>query len=211
MPQSKDSFDAEKHVYRSGRLTIPSVTQTLAEVGIAPDLRRVPPDVLAHKRRLGTYMHQALQFLLEGDLDEGSVDMELAPYLDAFRLFQKDHGFKPTTVEDARFPSLDRMPYGMRADVTGTMRGEPWLLDFKSTIGNPCYSWAIQLAAYAHGLPAPLIAPFRYHRASLQLLESGRYKLKEWKDTEGDIDEFRAALYLTWRRINRGEKPWEGR
>jgi hypothetical protein len=204
-------FDPIAHRYSVGRRVVPSVTQTLAEVGLAPDLRHVPPDVLERKRRLGVNLHKALQFLLECDLDENSVDDELRPYLDAFRLFEADHKFKPLTVEDARFPNLGGMPYGMRADLTGMIGKEPFLIDFKSTEGSPLYCWSIQLSAYEYGLGRPMVPPFRYRRASLQLFPTGKYRFKEWKDSDGDLEEFRSALFLTWRRINRGEKPWEGR
>jgi len=60
----------------------------------------------------------------------------------------------------------------------------------------------------ANGLSKPLIPPFHYRRASLRLFSNGKYFFKEWDDP-GDIEEFKAALFLTYRRMNRGEEPWK--
>jgi len=201
------SFDAQAHLYRLGKRLIPSVTNVLRITGISRDLRMVRPDVLEAKRQIGIALHRCLHFLQERDLDPTSIDDQLQPYLSAYRLFVKQHGFKQESVELHLAPTLLGMPYGMTLDVTGLIRGEPWLIDFKTSTGNPDYGWSIQVAAYAHGMGPPLIPPFYYRRASLQLLSSGKYKFKEWTDP-GDLEEFQWALAIVWRRINRGEKPW---
>jgi len=203
-------FDADKHLFwRDGRI-IPSTTQTLRAVGIAPDFNHVEPGILEHKRRIGVALHTCLHFLHENDLDPESVDPEVRPYLDVHRLFVKDRGFKVLTVEAPRCATLGGLPYGMIPDVTGLIKGDPWLVEYKTTEGKPQPAWGVQLAAYEHGLERPLIPPFHYRRASLQLLSSGKYKFKEW-DSPSDLDAFKWALALTWWKINEGEEPWEQR
>lgn len=204
-------FDEENHIYRVSNRIVPSVTQTLQSVGLSPDFRMVRPEVLEHKRQLGQAIHACAEYMLEGDLDESSIDPQFVPYLDALRLFLKDTGFEVKSVEQATHAAIHGMPYGMRSDMTGVMRKEPWMIDLKTTEGAALYPWSIQLSAYENGTPRPLVPPYRWKRGSLQLLSSGRYKFTPWKDSDGDLEEFKAALFLTWRKINRGESPWKGR
>lgn len=202
-------FDPILHRYAFNGKAVPSVTQILKATGISPRFGGVPPELLERKRLLGIALHRALHFLQEGDLDPASIDPELQPYLAAHQLFLKDRAFKTEKIELLLCPSLRGLPYGMRADVTGVMENMPWLIDWKTTEGSPVESWPIQTAAYEVGLPRPLTPPYYYRRATLQLLSNGEYKFKEWADP-GDVEEFKAALFLTWRRINRGCEPWSG-
>jgi hypothetical protein len=201
-------FDPELHVYTLGKRRVPSTTQALAVAGIAPDYRRVDPLVLRRKRALGRALHLCLRLIAERDIDPASVDPELEPYLDAHQLFVKDRGFKMLSVEEPTFAELAGLPYGMTPDVTGLIRGQPWLIDYKMIEGQPQESWGVQTSAYVNGLPVLMIPPFKYRRASLQLMSSGKYRFKEWDDP-GDLEEYRAALFLTWRRINRGYDLWK--
>ena len=204
----KTEFDPALHRYTLNGRIIPHVSLILAATGIAPDWRKVDPIILANKRSLGSALHKCLHYLQENDLDPESVDDSVKPYLGGYGLFVKDSGFKPTAVEVRRWPVLNLLPYGMTADVIGTIRGDLWLLDFKTTEGAPHPSWRLQTAAYGYGAWPPITPPFHYRRASLQLFPNGQYHFKEWTH-RGDLDEFTWALALVWRRINRGEKLWE--
>lgn len=210
----KCHFDPEKHLYAVDGRPIPSVSQVLAAVGLIPDFRTVGRAVLERKRQIGSALHTALHFLQEGDLDMDSVDPDVRPYLDGYRLFVADTEFQAEECELRRWPILKRMQYGMTADVVGTIRAksvalieEPWLIDFKTS--EAVYQgWPIQLEAYESGLKVPTKPPFHYRRASLQLFASGRYKLTEWTDRQ-DQSEWAAALYLVYRRMSRGFEPWK--
>jgi len=81
------------------------------------------------------------------------------------------------------------------------------LIDFKTAEGPAQPSWAIQTAAYEAGMERPLVPPFRWHRMSLQLFENRKYQMKQWNDPL-DRQEWISALYLVYRRLNRGEKLW---
>lgn len=201
-------FDAGSHIYCLDGRKVPSVTQVLRAVGIAPDYSRVEPGILERKRLIGVALHKCLHYLQECDLDPDTVDPEVQPYLVAHKLFVKDRGFKVLTIETPRVATLNGLPHGMTPDVTGLMKGEPYLIDWKTTEGKPEPAWGVQLAAYEHGLPKPLIPPFHYRRASLQLLSSGKYHFEEWENPQ-DIERFKGALFETWCRINEGAEPWK--
>jgi len=202
------TFDAALHAYYVDGRRVPSVTGVLAAVGISTDFSRINQAVLEHKRQLGAALHACLDYQHDDDLDETTVDEEVRPLLDSYKLFMTDTGFKALDHELRRWPELNGMRYGMTADVIGAMGGEPWLIDFKTSAGAPSPGWAIQLAGYEAGLQRPVIPPFRWRRMSLQLLPEGRYYKKEWTDPL-DRQEWISALYLVYRRINRGEPPWE--
>ena len=205
---SSFTFDAKSHTYVLDGRKVPSVTQCLRAVGISPDYSRVEPGVLERKRLLGSAVSSCLHYLRQNDLDPESIAPEVGPYLEAHGLFMRDRRFKVLTVEEPHVAFLGGLPYGMKADATGLMDGEPWVIDDKIIEGSPIPAWGVQTAAYENGLSKPLIPPFHYRRASLQLFSNGKYFFKEWDDP-GDLEEFKAALFLTWRRINRGEEPWK--
>ncbi len=205
---NKFTFDAEKHIYYMNNNPIPSCTQILSATGIAPDWRKVDPIILANKRALGSALHKCLHYLQENDLDPESIDDSVKPYLKAYELFVKDSAFKPIAVEVRRWKVLNGLPFGMTLDAVGMINGAPWLIDFKTTEGQPHASWGIQLAAYELGLEALAAPPFCYRRVSLQLLANGQYWRTQWTNPS-DHDEWRWALALVWKRIQRGEKPWE--
>ena len=202
------TFDNSEHRYFIGGSPIPSVTQVLRATGILPDYRMVKREVLEQKRQLGTALHECLHFLQEGDLDESTIDEEVRPRLDAYQQFVADHDFKPLECELRMWVTLNGMRYGGCADVTGTIKEEPTLLDFKSSKGLPEPGWGCQTAAYEMGLKRPLVPPFCYRRYSLQLLENGSYKKHEWKE-KSDAEVFKLALAITWWKINRGSPPWK--
>ena len=203
-----NTFDPATHTYAIDGRPIPSVTQVLACAGLSADFHFLDRAVLDHKRQIGTALHKALHYYLENDLDEASLDPEVRGRFGAFEQFCKDTGFKAREAETTIWAMLSGMPYAGTLDVLGVMRSQPYLIDFKCSDGQPHYSWAVQTAAYAHGISPPLHPPFRWLRASLQLFADGSYKFHEWKD-RGDLDEFCWALALTHRRMARGENIWK--
>lgn len=207
----KGEFIPKSHLYLLDGRPVPSTTQVLSEVGLLPDWSKVNRTVLEHRRQLGTAVSACLHFLQEGDLNMATVDEEVKPMLAAHQLFVKDTGFVPDPggVEMRMWPTVRGMSWGGTLDCKGRIfKNEPAIIDWKISEGQPEYAWAIQTLSYAMGCDCPLVSPFRYRRFSCQLLGNGRYRLKEW-DCAGDKDEWLWALGLVWKRINRGEKPWE--
>jgi hypothetical protein len=204
----KFEFRPESHLYLVDDRPVPSVTQILKAVNISYDYSQVDEDTVEWKRQLGIAVHAAIHYLGEGTLDQQSIDpVYVAPRLKGYYQFVADTGFVADQFELIRYPVVNGMQFGMRADVIGKIKNEPYLVDWKCIEGSPQASWGCQTAAYELGLPRPLVPPFKYRRLSLQLPPNGRYRLHEWKD-KADADEFKAALFLTYRKMNRGYEPW---
>lgn len=155
-------LDEQSHIYKLDGRIIPSVTQILkAEGFIDGDFH----NTVATDR--GTKVHQAIQYFTEGDLDESSVDEEIAGYLEAWKSFLAAKVFTPEWAE-RRFWSHNG--YAGTLDQFGTFAGGAALIDIKTGPWQPWHD--LQLAAYATLLPAPPV-----HTRILQLSRDGKFKL----------------------------------
>lgn len=170
------TFDAETHTYRHAGRRCPSVTQIIQAAGLGVDFAAVPPEVLNRKREIGVLVHQACQYVDEGDLDDGSLAPEIRPYVDAYRRFLTDTGFESHGTE--RIMLHRGLGYAGTPDVWGELYGQRAELDRKTvyTVSVPVV--AVQMAGYA-----PLIRENEptwkpgAARYALQLKRDGSYKL----------------------------------
>jgi hypothetical protein len=195
-------FDPDRHLYLvQGRL-VPSVTQVLHVAGLSADYATVAPEVLKRKRVIGEYVHKATQFMDEGCLDLETIDPEIQPYLAAYQRFVDESGFRPRLIEHRVVGNINGMLCGGTVDREGTMAGKLWIIDLKC-IERLYPSFALQTAGYELLLPKPVVPPFRYTRAVLQLKFNGSYKLTTYDDP-ADFDVFRAALAVTVWKMNHG-------
>lgn len=195
-------FDPERHLYLFQGRPVPSVTQVLHAAGLSADYSTVAPEVLERKRVIGEYVHKATQYLDEGCLDLGTIDPEIRPYLAAYQQFIDESGFRPGLVEQRLVGNVSGMLCGGTVDREGTMAGKLWIIDLKC-IERLYPSFALQTAGYGLLLPKPVVPPFRYTRAVLQLKPNGSYKLTTYDDP-ADFDVFRAALAVTVWKMNHG-------
>jgi len=195
-------FDAGRHLYLVHGRPVPSVTQVLHAAGLSADYATVAPEVLDRKRVIGEYVHKATQYLDEGCLDLGTIDSEIQPYLAAYQRFLDESGFRPRLVEQRLVGNINGMLCGGTVDREGTMAGKLWIIDLKC-IERLYPSFALQTAGYELLLLKPVVPPFRYTRAVLQLKSNGSYKLTTYDDP-ADFDVFLAALAVTVWKINRG-------
>ena len=179
---------------------MPSVTQVLHAAGLSADYSTVTAEVLERKRIIGEYVHRATQYLDEGCLDLGTVDSEIQPYLAAYQWFLDESGFRSRLVEQRLVGNINGMLCGGTVDREGTMAGRLWIIDLKC-IDRLYPSFALQTAGYELLLPKPVVPPFRYTRAVLQLKPNGSYKLTTYDDPT-DFDVFRAALAVTVWKMN---------
>ena len=196
------TFDAERHIYLVHGMPVPSVTQVLHSAGLSADYSMVAPEVLERKRIIGEYVHKASQYLDEGCLDLETVDPEIHGYLAGYEKFIKDSGFRPDLIEGRLVGRINGMLCGGTIDRTGLMAGKLWIIDLKC-IDRLYPSFALQTAGYELLLPKPVVPPFKYDRAILQLRRDGSYKLTAYSDL-ADFDVFRAALVMTAWKINQG-------
>lgn len=82
------SFDAATHIYRDGDGTaVPATTGILTEAELTPEFYKTLDPWYAEK---GHAVHSVTEYFDKGTLDLGSVDPQIAGYLDAYRQFRKD-------------------------------------------------------------------------------------------------------------------------
>lgn len=159
------TFDPETHTYHLGGQRLPSVTQILRSIGII-DMRWATE----HALERGTAVHQAIQFLLEDDLDESSVSTEIAPYVAAFKQFMHEMNFEYEAAEIQVYSSSYR--YAGRIDIAGKAGKDFAIVEMKS---GKAPAWArLQLAAYAMCFDGVLPK-----RLLLELRKDGQYRLTD--------------------------------
>lgn len=92
------TFDADRHVYTYQGRALPSVTGILKQEGF---INTAFYDDWSREK--GSYVHQAIEYELTGELDEESLDDEIRPYLSAFRKFMSESGF---IVQQSEIPQI---------------------------------------------------------------------------------------------------------
>lgn len=188
---SSFSYDPEKHIYRLDGQVIPSCTQILSEGGLV-DTQWFTEE----SRDLGTRVHLATQFHDEGDLDESSLSPLVAAYLDQYKLFLKESGFKTMAIEYVTYsPTLK---VGTVIDRLGWLTSCRVVIDIKTGQKNRATGpqTAFHKFAWEEHNPGKRI----FQRYGLYLdPDKSRANLVEYKD-ENDIQYFRAAAWVAqWR------------
>lgn len=181
---SELAFDEATHTYRWRGAIVPSVTQVLRPL---IDLSGIPPAVLEAKRDLGTRVHAACQFDAEGDLDEATVEDDVAPYLEAWRRFIAESGAEILSSERRVFNPL--YGYAGTLDLELDINGGRWIVDIKTSIATPL-STGPQTAAYAAARNEP-----SRRRAALRLRPDGTYRFDQLQAPD-DWSVFLACLTL---------------
>lgn len=207
------TFDAEHHRYRLDGREIPSCTRCLDMSGVA-DYGMVKADVLERKSEIGRLTHTAAHYFDQGDLDWSSVPEIVKPRVDAWVKFTQTEAFKPfpDRIEYQTSANIFGMPYGLRIDRAGLLRGRPAIIEIKCT-AQILPAHGIQLAAYALGIPhaqeiegiSHMARFLRWERVVIQLKEDGNFRLVPFKNRQ-DADIFTSALAITTWRMNNGAK-----
>ena len=186
-------LDEKKHKYTLQGKPAPGVTSVFQSCGIG-----VNTFWTVEGREFGRAVHTAIHFYAQNDLDESTLHESIKPRLDAYISFCLDHNFKPDLIEQKMgHPTLK---YCGTVDQVETGR---LIVDFKC--GQHLPEHALQMAAYAHCLPNPLL----YDRWGVQLLETGKYKLQPYKkqDCQRDFNIFLCCLNIqNWRKTNGNTK-----
>lgn len=171
-------FDETKHVYATPEgVRVPSVSELLRPL-TASVYSEVDPEVLRRAAEFGTAVHACTEFLDAGDLDEDSIDPAWASSLDAYKAFLRDCAPEWSGVE----LRLACERYAGTLDRVGTMKGETWIVDLKTTSTIHDHV-GVQLAAYealyrAHHPGFPETAEIKL--AALQLRKDGTYRLVQF-------------------------------
>jgi hypothetical protein len=160
-------FDEATHTYTVGGAIVPGVTSILKPL---IDFSMVPPDVLARKADLGRRVHFACQLLDEDDLDEDTIEPDVAAYLDAYRLFKHETRALVLLNEQQVFHKLYR--YAGTLDRVLSIAGVRWLIDLKTCFTTPM-SAGPQTAAYQMAMDGGTTL----RRGALRLRPDGTYRL----------------------------------
>lgn len=181
-------------------MTLPRVTDILADCGLGPDLSRVPAAVLEAARQRGTLVHQAI----EGDHYGYDVEItpEAAPFLDSYRKFVAESGHEPIASElRVVHPSWG---YQGHVDRVGFLLGRRVLLDWKTGDTVDLEAAGRQLAGYrlAWGAMHPE-APVQ-SVAVVQFRADGSYRFcEEIVNDPGHEQVFLAAVLVHQARARR--------
>ena len=179
------TFDESSHTYRFSGAVVPGVTSILRPL---QDFSGIPPQVLAAKADLGRRVHSACEFLDEDDLDESTIEDDVAPYLDAYRLFLAESGALVLLNERRVYHSL--YGYAGQLDRVLSFNDETWLVDLKTCITTPRAAGP-QTAAYMAALSDQRVK----RRAALRLRPDGTYRF-EPLDDPNDWAVFMSCLTL---------------
>ena len=196
-------FRESDHSYHLDGRELPGITRVLRDVGIG-DLD-VDDPVIAYAAERGKAVHEATALDDRGELDEASVDPVVRPYLDAWRRFRGESGFRP-------IPSLIEVPlarsdlgFAGTPDRCGWLGQIPIVLEIKATsqlhrrVGLQL--GAQQMLAWTTE-EFGAVVPNAIRRFSVRLCpdENPPYRLQEFKDPE-DRNVFLAALRVEqWKR-----------
>lgn len=182
-------LDESTHVYSVGGVCYPSVTTILRLAKLA-DFSAIPEWIKPFVLARGKATHAAGHYLLEGDLDESSLDPAIVGYIEALKSFLFHSGFEPEPgmIECRIFDPLYR--YCGTLDVVGTLpqlRRHRVIVDWKSGLMSGV---EYQLAAYLRRVRGV------YYRASVKLNRDGTYRVVTYSpaDLKRDEDTFLDAL-----------------
>lgn len=191
------TFNELGHVYQLDGKTIPSVTQVLELAGLS-DVSGIPAHILARASAIGTAVHEATQFLDEGDLAPDSLDPLIAGYVVAYQRFKEE--VKPD-IELVEHRTITSTPirYGMCVDRVYKLDGRLIVADLK-TSSKVQPHWALQTAAYAVGL--------RMNDADrwvIHLAKDGTYRVVKHENL-ADSFVWSSALTVAYWRLENGAK-----
>lgn len=189
------SFDEESHTYKIDGKVVPSVTQIIRPLYDGA-FDSIPPSVLERKRTLGQAVHLACELYDLGELDESSVDEQIAGYVDAWKRFVSEQPHRWNRVEE-RIASW-RRKFAGTVDRIGEDRatGKSDLIDIKTT-DMIDRAVGVQLCGYQMLAEESGLGINR--RLAVQLRPDGTYRVHTFQDPD-DAACFSALLAIHhWR------------
>lgn len=170
-------FDEEKHRYTTeGGVVLPSVTRILHPVTLS-FYEGVDPETLRLKAELGHAVHSCIEFLIDDDLDESSIDLSWQPYIDAWKYWRSVYQPKFLHTELRLGCEL----FCGTVDCICEINGETFVIDWKTT-DKLLKTVGPQTAAYE------LLArdfdkrKSMLNRAALQLKPNGQFVFERFTD-----------------------------
>lgn len=194
-------FDPARHVYMLNGVVIPGVTSILQMVGIGPDLSVIPAVILNQKRDIGTFVHEATEYVdMGGEIPDSYPGAD--GYIEAYRKFKADYSFDPIEAEMQIYSKA--LKYAGTIDRIGEINDKLSVLDIKTTSVLEIGYVGPQTAAYEKAYKELTGTRKSLVRYALQLKPDGSYKLQKCTDKE-DLQAFMSALNVyRWR-----ERHWK--
>lgn len=187
-------FDEVNHIYTYNGKRIPSVSQILLDEGFIDN-----KFFTEEGRNRGSDVHTIIKHHCMGA--HCMMKPSLAPYFSAFQNFEKDCDWKPEIIETMMACEL----YAGTPDQIGYFEGDLSVLDIKS--GSISAATGLQLSGYEKLYNLNYNVDYnttRYKplkRFALQLKDTGRYVLTQYKD-RGDRHIWDSAVSIWWFKQN---------
>lgn len=163
--------EGHRYIHKPTGRDIPSVTQIL---GILDTYKGIDKSVLNYAAERGRAVHTACQLWDEDDLDLGSLDPVIRPYVHGWIMFRDDTGFKRFPGRSECMIFHEHLGYAGRFDCIGEYPDKTTDMPDIKTQSDPTPDyWGMQLAAYAEALPADE-CPKR--RSVVHLRDDGTYR-----------------------------------
>lgn len=170
-------FDEEKHRYTTeSGLRLPSVTQILHPISLSL-YEGVDPETLRLKAELGSAVHSCIEYLIEDDLDESSIDLSWKPYVDAWKYWHSV--YQPNFLHTELRLGCDL--FCGTVDCICEIEGDFYVIDWKTTdklmktVGPQTAAYELLARDYAK-------SQSMLHRAALQLKPNGQFVFERFSD-----------------------------
>jgi len=183
-------FKPETHEYFINGIKVPHPTGILENVGLT-DFSKVPPARLEIARKFGTAVHKACELYDKGILDEAKLDPKLKPYLDAWKKFIGDTGFKNELIEEVI--GSEKYMFAGTLDRRGILKGMRTIVEIKSTYDLDTKTTAIQTGAYIIAHNEMYKQQKATRRAGVLLKPDGNYKIEHFTKSN-DMNVFLSCL-----------------
>jgi len=183
-------FNEERHEYTKDGKSVPSVTTAL---GVLDSYFGIPVAVLQKASERGTKVHRAVELHLQRDLDELSLDTDIADYFYAYIKFERETGFRPAHSELRVYS--EKFKYAGTLDLAGPdPKGSKRdsLIDIK-TSAQLMPTVGPQLAGYENAYLEERKSKKKLLRYGLLLKSDGSYELMEYTSAT-DFSVFLACL-----------------
>lgn len=138
------TFKEDTHQYFDGDREIPSVTAILKNAGLinygAEGSELKNEDYMMR----GKVAHKCCELYEKGTLDLSTVDETILPYLEGYKKFKADTGYKSEKTELILYHTERK--FGGTLDGIGRIRGDKTLIEIKTGSYQPWHK--LQVAAY---------------------------------------------------------------
>ena len=186
----------ENHQYFLNDKPIPGYSEIVKDLGIV-DLSAVPQGLLEEKAEIGTNIHEMLEMLDLGTLDEWTIPDYLEGHLKAYRAFLSEYKPIVEAVEKmvCAYPiDFPEMPYACRIDRCYLIGEDRYIVDIKSGAKTKAVrlQTAAGICAYNNGEGGQATK-----RGALYLSSNGTYHFDRHTE-ESDITVWMGCVMAFW-------------